>query len=306
MKHSWRKLSRLLVAGALAGGVGFGVAGPIPAAAHEGGAHSCSGTFTSPGVLAGRFESVVVKGVCAVNGGAAIVEGDLTVARGGLILAAFALNDVAGHGQSHLSVGRNLIVNDGGTAILGCEPGFFTCLDDPNKTSPTLFSHDRVGRDVIGDEPLGILIHSSTIEGNVNEHGGGGGINCTPTGVFKMFPPAGSPVFSDYEDNRIGGDISVTGLSSCWLGLARDHVGGSMRLVNDQLADPDAIEILANHVEDNLACRGNSMVWDSAEAFGGPVFPRTAEPNTVHGDRFGQCVLSSPTSQGGPLGPGPF
>ena len=156
MKKSWRRLSRLLVAGALAGGVGFAVAGPLPAAADEGGVHTCAGTPTAPGVLAGRFETVLVNGACEVNAGAAIVERNLTVERGGVLLAAFALNDVTGSGQSRLSVGGDLIVNEGATALLGCEPGFFTCLDDPNPTSPTLFSHDHFGRDVIGNEPLGI------------------------------------------------------------------------------------------------------------------------------------------------------
>lgn len=303
MQHSWHKLSRLLVAGTLAGGLGLAVAGPIPAAAAADGVHVCSGTFTSPGVLAGTFASVLVRGACEVNGGLATVDGNLTVSPGSVLLAAFALNDITGHGKSRLSVGHDLIVEDGGSALVGCEPGFFTCLDDPNPTSPTLFIHDRVGRDVIGDEPLGIIIHSSLIEGNVNEHGGGGGFNCTPTGVFTLF---GSPVFSDYEDNRIGGSVTIRDITSCYLGIARNHVAGDLRVLNTRYADPDAIEITTNHIAGDLVCRGNISVWDSSETSSGSIFPRDPKPNWVGGERFGQCVLASKTTLHGHTGPGPF
>jgi hypothetical protein len=78
-------------------------------------------------------------------------------------------------------------------------------------------------------------------------------------------------------------------------------------LINNQLADPDAIEILANQISGNLLCLKNSQVWNSAEAVpGGELFPRDAEPNTVSGHRVGQCVLASPETAGGPSGPGPF
>ena len=118
----------------------------------------------------------------------------------------------------------------------------------------------------------------------------------------------GSPVYSAYEDSWIHGNVSVSGMTSCWLGLARDHVRGNVRIVRDQLADPDAIEIVFNHISGNLVCRANSAVWDSAEAVFGQtaLYPRTPQPNTVHGDRVGQCVLASPATQGGPLGPGRF
>jgi hypothetical protein len=78
-----------------------------------------------------------------------------------------------------------------------------------------------------------------------------------------------------------------------------------VRVFNNQMADPDAIEILSNHVHRNLNCRRNSMVWDSSD-IGEELFPREPHPNTVDGNRKGQCVLSSPTTEGGPSGPDPF
>jgi hypothetical protein len=91
------------------------------------------------------------------------------------------------------------------------------------------------------------------------------------------------------------------------MGLNRLTVRGDVHLLNNQLADPDAIEILANMISGDLVCLKNSMTWDSAEAGFPGLFPRTPPfTNTVKGERVGQCVLSSPTTQGGPLGPGPF
>jgi hypothetical protein len=89
------------------------------------------------------------------------------------------------------------------------------------------------------------------------------------------------------------------------MGLIRLHVRQSMAVRNNRLADPDAIEINANHIAGNLTCRRNSMVWDSGDLTAN-LFPRQPQPNTVGGERRGQCVLNSPTSPHDPPGPGPF
>jgi hypothetical protein len=115
-----------------------------------------------------------------------------------------------------------------------------------------------------------------------------------------------SPVYSDYEDSSDHGNLNVTGLKSCWLGVARVNVHGNVGFTNNKLADPDAIEIIANHVGKNLSCAGNSSVWDSTETSMTANFPRAPEPDAVHGKRSGQCVLSTPVTMGGPSGPGPF
>jgi hypothetical protein len=265
---------------------------------------TCTGTFASPGVLAGTYSSnVVVEGACVVNAGPALVEGNLTVRPGSVVLAAFAE-----HG-SGLTVQGNLKVKRGATLILGCEPqSAYPCVDNA-----AVSSQGSVSGNLSAQQPLGVVVHDSTIGGNVHEVGGGGGFTCAnkgPTvGGFPVFGAAfgGLPVFSGYEDGTVDGNLSVIGLTSCFLGVARVHVGGSVDLVNDQLADPDAIEILSNQISGNLLCQQNSQVWDSAEHVpAGPLFPRDPKPNTVSGHRVGQCVLASPETEGGPSGPGPF
>ena len=52
----------------------------------------------------------------------------------------------------------------------------------------------------------------------------------------------GSPVFSDYE-GLIDGNLSVTGLQTCWTGVLRNHVGGSVTDRNNRFGDPDAGEV---------------------------------------------------------------
>jgi hypothetical protein len=296
-----RALSCWLGAGSLA--LGILATGATPAAAV--GPPICTGTEQSPGVLAGRYSSdVIVEGACEVNSGPALVEGNLIVRPGGVLVAAFALNDRTGTGKSSLTVHGNVVVKSGATLILGCDPQSFACIDNRGEyETPTLSSKGRVFGNLIERKPLGVVVHDSVIYGNVRETGGGGGRTCAPSGIFALF---GSPVYSDYEDSTVHGNLSVSNLESCWLGVARVRVGGNVGMINDQLLDPDAIEILSNRITGNLVCVKNSQVWDSAEERFESLFPRIPEPNTVHGRRMGQCVLASPTEEGGPPGPGPF
>ena len=243
-----------------------------------------------------------MRGACEVNAGAAVVNGDLTLSQGSALLAAFALNDKTGSGTSSLTVKGNVLVRSGATLLMGCNPANFACLDDPNQNKPTLSMHPTVGLDLRSNQPLGVIVHNFTVGGDVIQTGGGGGVNCNPQGVFKLFQ---SPVYSTYEVGSVGGDVRISSVHSCWMGLVQLQVGNTMVMYRNKLADPDAIEILANNITGNLICRGNSRTWNS-EDIGSGLFPRKAQPNTVGRNRKGQCVLASPTKPGGQHGPGPF
>jgi hypothetical protein len=257
----------------------------------------CTGTAEAPGVLSGQYAGTVfVEGICKVDSGPAIVRGKLVITEGSTLLAAY------GQDNSRLTVHGPVRVLKGATLILGCEPEHFACFDDPDPEDPTLSSRSRIFGNLGANEALGVVVHNSRIFGRVRQIGGGGGESCEPTGPFAEFD---SPVYSDYEDTTIRGNIRVSGLASCWLGLARLRVSGDMRIKENQLADPDAIEILANVINGNLVCVGNSMVWNSADLTE-ELYPRRPEPNTVFGRRRGQCVLASPETEGGEPGPGPF
>jgi hypothetical protein len=263
----------------------------------------CSGTPSKPGTLTGSITgNVVVSGACAVNAGNATVHGSITVSAGGAFLATSAKDDTTHSGTSILHVTGNVIIDKGAAADLGCFATSSPCQDDPNQKHPTLNGPVKIDGNLIATSPLGVLVHDGTIGGKVSETGGGGGVNCKPTGIFAAFK---SPVFSDYEDTHVGHDLSISGFHSCWLGVLRVHIGGNMLLSGDKLADPDAIEVGSNVIAGNLACTGNTMVWDTSDT-GNKLYPRVFKGNKVHGKRSGQCLKSSPTTKGGPTGAHPF
>ena len=231
-----------------------------------------------------------ISGFCRVSGGPTVINGNLTLLPGSGLLAAFT--------HSPLHVNGNVVVQSGATLILGCDPQEFPCMDDPS-----LIGSSTVNGGLVADHPLGIIEHRSTINGNVMQTGGGGGVNCDPSGIFSAF---GSPVFSAYELGTINGNLTISGVQSCWLGVEDMRINGNVTIANNQLADPDAIEITAGHFNGNLSCHANSAVWDNNEGPSGDLFPRIPNPNTVTGTRSGQCVLASPTTATGGSGPGPF
>ena len=138
---------------------------------------TCTGTFASPGCSPGGNGNVVVNGVCAVNGGPALVFGGLTVLPGSTLDAAFALND-GGSGASSLTVAGDVTVLQGASALIGCEPNHYVCQDDPNQTTGTLTGQNRIFGNVREFQPLGVVMHSTTVGGDVIEGGGGGGVTC--------------------------------------------------------------------------------------------------------------------------------
>lgn len=269
--------------------VGFGVltalilasAGPAGAARPQ----TCSGTFDSPGALSGSYANVTVDGFCGVFGPTTI-SGDLTLLPGSTLVAAFSGAD--------LTVRGHVNVKAGATLIAGCDPVQSECIDDPSGSATT-----HVMGNLVATQPLSVIVHDSTIGGNVIQIGGGGGVTCDPVGEF-------GPAFSTYSDSQVGGHITISGDRSCWLGITRVEVGGSIQLLHNQLADPDAIEVLDNTIGGNIVCRQNSMVWDSADTEEDSLYPRSWEPNRVGGQRVGQCVVAPPIDSPTGVSPGDF
>jgi hypothetical protein len=302
------RIVKSLVAIGMATGIGLTLAAPA-GAAKSGGPSSiapgsaggsrtatCSGSLHSPGLLAGTYRhGVVVSGYCVVDGGAAIVLGDLTVAPGSALNATFALNDVSGTGTSSLDVFGDVDVSGGAVLAMGCEPNFSPCSDDPNAgTGGTLTGNNAVFGNLDESAPQGVIVHRSTVVGSVNESGGGGGVTCAPPakGVFALMQ---SPAYSDYEDNAIGGDLNIVGLQSCWLGALRNRVAGSVLDANGTFADPDASEVNSNFVQGNMVCLGNSPSVQFGDSMG--------TPNRVAGDARGECSFHAEQPNPAPNGP---
>jgi hypothetical protein len=279
-----------LIIGALCASQGSAAA----AAALPGGdgTQTCTGTVSSPGTLAGTYGNVVIAGACVIDAGPADVTGNLTIAAGGALTAIFGLDDQTGSGNSDLTVHGNLIVGDGASLMLGCTSVIITtwgvsglvshpsfpCLDDPDKTAPTLNTHDVVDGNLVANNPLGIVLHDSTVRGNLSQQGGGAGLGCVPVGIFKQY--VGYPEYSDYENDQFGGNVDITGLDTCWFGTHRNFVRGNMT-VDDNVAGKDAMEVDTSTILGNLSCQGNSPAVELGDGDG--------SPDQVGGDATGQC-----------------
>ena len=222
--------------------------------------HVCHGTFRRPGILTGLNFDVIVRGLCLVNAGPVSVEHDVIVTRGSSLIADF------GRHNSRISVADDIIVHRGGTLVLGCEPVHFNCSDDPHPKHPTLSSHDTVGGSLVAIDALGVVVHNSWFGHDIVQLGGGG-LTCKPHGSFAHVH---SPVYSDYEDNWIGGSIWVKHLRSCWLGVIRDWIGGSATVSTNRMKDPDAMEVVTNTVLRDLTCWRNSPKVQFGDSHGRP------------------------------------
>ena len=297
MGGSWlRHVSLSLFAAAALVGVPvlLGSSSVASATAHTFPPATCAGTLGSPASLAGgTYSTLTVTGVCAVNAGRVVVTGSVTIQDGAALLASYATD--LGSGVSSLTVEGNISVGSGSTLFLGCEANHFNCFDDPNQVAPTLSSSDTVDGSVTGAGALGIVIHDSAIGNDVVETGGGGGVNCAPAGPFTLIPGGGSPVYSDYEDSSIGGNLRATGLGSCWFGAIRDQIGGSLTYVGNTLADPDASENLSNQIGGNILCSGNSPAVQYGDS--------GASPNVVGGFATGECSFNAEAPNPAPSGP---
>lgn len=233
---------------------------------------TCSGTFTSPGMIApGTYWSIKVTGFClGPTGGTVIVKDDVTVAKGATLYANHPAFGPVPEGDATFVIKGNVSVGKGATLLLGCEPAV-GCVN-------TTF--DTVGGSVDADGALGVILHSDIIGHNVNYYGGGGGVNCTPgQGAFAF------GVYSDAEDNVIGGNLHVSYLKSCWFGEFRNIVMGNDTVDHNTFADEDATEIQTNTVLGNLSCFRNDPVAQQGDSGG--------SPNIVVGKATGECAALS-------------
>jgi hypothetical protein len=255
-----RKLGSLLAGGALAATFAVTAATNASAATTNG---SCSGGT----VAAGTYGNLTITGFCMLDGGNVTVQHNVKVTSTGALDAMFS--------ESTLTIGGNLIVDTGGLLALGCDPVESACMDNPNGTS----SHS-VGHNLIADGAVLMIVHDNHIGGNVEQEGGGGGFSC------NVLFPNGPPAFTDYANNTIGGQASVTGLRTCWDGFSHNVVAGNVQLSDNQTAIPDGNLVDGNHIGRNLSCTADTPAPHLSD---GPI----QILNVVGGKASGQCAAIS-------------
>jgi hypothetical protein len=226
-----------------------------------------NGTCSGGTVAAGSYESLTITGFCTLDGGNVTVRLNLKVASTGLFNALF--------GESTLTVGGNLIVEPGGVLALGCDPEELACFDNAAATS-----NHAVGRNLVVDHGLLVVVHDNHIGGNVRQVGGGAGFGCSA--VF----PNGPPDYTDYANNVIGGSASVSGLRTCWDGFSHNVVAGDVNHTDNQTAIDDGNLIDGNHIAGSLRCFDDTPAPHLSD---GP----TPIMNVVAGAAQGQCAAIS-------------
>ncbi len=224
-------------------------------------------------IPAGTYGHVTVTGLCSIEG-----SGVVNI-RGGLTIASGAGLDASGSDcMSFVNVSAGVRVLDGAVLFFG--NGHGTGCPSSNGT---------ISGGLRGRNALAVVVHGTHISGGFSLSGGGGGTTCGA--MFVAGQDLFSPPFGDLEDSWVSGGVSVSGLSTCWLGVIRNQVSGGVRVNSNTMGDPDAIEIGLNTISGGLACSGNAL------AFAGPGGVPTnsfdgspPHPNIVSGAESGQCA----------------
>lgn len=231
-----RTLGTLAVAGALAFSAG-------PATATASAAQRPPGfTCTGGEIPSGNYSTITVTGVCSVAADAVItVVGSVNVAAGAMLDAQSA--------PSTITVGQNVTGAAGSLVGLGCQPPALTgnsaheCALDPEGHSDIAVD----GNVTVTDGAL-VALNGITVNGNVSLDGGGG-----PN-------PWSIPDYWSVKNNRIGGNLTVSGQTVQWIGVMFNTVGRNVTLtnitVNDEHPGAPGVYIVRNTVGWNLNCTG--------------------------------------------------
>lgn len=208
-------------------------------------------------IHAGTYGSLRITGLCTLpNSGTVRVRHGITVAAHGALNAAT---------PATLNVAGDVVVEHRGIAAIGCSPD----------VGCAALGNDRISGNLRAFRAWAVIVHGTTIGGNATITGGGRTQDCTAVAVY------GGPFYSVVEDSTVGGNVEIRGLHSCWLGVIRNHVGGTVRLIGNRFGDPDAMEIVTNHIGGNLACFNNNPAAQVGDSMG--------QPNVVAGQKRGEC-----------------
>jgi hypothetical protein len=195
-------------------------------------AYTCSGGE----IPSGDYASITVTGPCQVAAGAVItVTGNVSVAAGAVLDAQ--------SGPSTITIWRNVTGAAGSLVGLGCQPPSYTgnsahtCTDDPTGHS-TITVHGNI----TVNNAMAVLLNGITVDGNVTLTGGG------------------SEIPWSIKNNMIGGNLTISGQNTDWVGVLFNTIGRKVTLTNIALSDPHpgapGVYIVRNHIGRNLTCTG--------------------------------------------------
>lgn len=252
-----RLLGTLTAAAALAVSTGLVTASAAPTSRPR--ATTCAGGE----IPSGDYARITVTGMCSVAPGAVItVVGNIDVAPGAMLDAQSA--------PSTITVWRNVTARAGSLLGLGCQPPSYTgnsaheCVADPAGISDI-----TIHGNVTATNADTVALNGITVGRNVTLTGGGSFI---PWSV---------------KNNRITGNLTVSGQTTEWLGVLFNHVTGNATLTNitvteDHPGASQAVYVVRNTIGHNLTCMG------LGPNISGGFFPGSV--NVVGGRANGQCA----------------
>lgn len=219
-------------------------------------------TCTGGDIPSGNYASITVTGFCGVPADAVItVVGNLNVGAGAMLDAQSA--------PSTITVGHNVTAAAGSLVGLGCQPPSYTgnsaheCAIDPDGHSTI-----TVNGNVTATDAGAVLLNGITVDGNVTLTRGGG------------------PIPWSIKNNTIGGNLTVSGQTTDWLGVLFNRIGKNATLtdiaVTDEHPGAPGVYIVRNTIGRNLSCMGLTP------GVSGGFVPGSV--NVVGGNANGQCA----------------
>jgi hypothetical protein len=260
--------------------VGLSAAPGVAAATSGPTSFRCSGgTLLAPVVIpAGTYKSVTVADGFCVMQGTYNITGSLTVAPGAFLDAAVMF----GFPPYDYGTPCNVFVKVSGGVRVG-QHGALYFGNGAGTGCPS--SNDVVNGGISATNAESVVVHGTKIGGGLTVRGGGGGTDCLPTDTSPFGP------YTNLEDSQVNGGISITGLSTCWLGVIRNTINGTVRINNNTMGDPDAIEIGINEINGTMACSGNALAFPGPGGVPTNSFDGSPpNPNVVTGAETGQCA----------------
>ncbi len=163
------------------------------------------------------------------------VVGNVNVAAGAQLDAQSA--------PSTITVGRNVTGASGSLVGLGCQPPSYTGNSaHPCTVEPDGHSTISVNGNVTAINAATVLLNGITVKGNVTLVGGGG------------------PIPWSIKNNTIGGNLTVSGQTTDWLGVLFNSIGRNATLIKIKVTDdaPRRPRRLhrSEHDRANLTCFG--------------------------------------------------
>lgn len=200
-------LGSLAVAAALVLSAGPAMAGGYSSTGHDGrdgGRYTCTGGD----IPSGHYASITVTGTCSVPADATIkVDGFVKVAAGATLDAQSA--------PSTITVKGDVMGYRGSFVGLGCQSPAYTgnsgheCAIQPDGHSTI-----TVKGNVTAFDAAAVLLNGITVKGNVTLLGGG------------------SPVPWSIKNNKIAGNLTISGQRTEWLGVLFNTIGKNATLTN--------------------------------------------------------------------------